>query len=61
MEKNYSVYIILQMKKTSSIEKNDCILVLDTGHYFHGKGLVIEEILLEKYVLILQLPVIKKF
>ena len=26
------------MKKTSSIEKNDCILVLDTGHYFHGKG-----------------------
>ena len=38
MEKNYSVYIILQMKKTSSIEKNDCILVLDTGHYFHGKG-----------------------
>ncbi len=26
------------MKKTSSAENNNCILVLDNGHYFFGKG-----------------------
>ena len=49
------------MKKTSSIEKNDCILVLNTGHYFHGKGFGYRGKFTGKYVLILQLPVIKKF
>ena len=44
MEKNYSVYIILQMKKTSINEKNDCILVLENGHYFLEKVMVTEEI-----------------
>ena len=38
MEILKSEYIIPQMKKTSPFDLNDCILLLDDGRYFFGKG-----------------------